>query len=40
MDIDYFEYVKKLIMVDNYSKWLDVEIVRHFDTQNTILYLS
>ena len=39
---DYFEYNKNefLIMVDSYSKWLDVEIVSHFDTKNAILCLS
>ena len=40
--IDYFEYNKNnfLIMVDSYSKWLDVEILSHCDTTNTTLCLS
>ena len=40
--IDYFEYNKNdfLIMVDSYSKWLDVEIVSHCNTKNTTLCLS
>ena len=40
--IDYFKYNKNnfLIMVDSYSKWLDVEIVSYCDTKNTTLCLS
>ena len=40
--IDYFEYIKNnfLIMMDIYSKWLDVEIVSHCDTKNIALCLS
>ena len=40
--IDYFGYNKNsfLIMVDSYSKWLEVEIVSHCDTKNTTLCLG
>ena len=41
VNLDYLKYNKNnfLIMVDSYSEWLDVEIVRHCDTKNTILCL-
>ena len=40
--IDYLKYHKNkfLIMVDSYSKWLDVEIVSDCDTENLTLCLS
>ena len=40
--VDYFEYNSNdfLIMVDSYSKWLDVEIIKTCDSKNTITCLS
>ena len=42
MHVDYFEYNSNnvLIMVDSYSKWLDVEIIKTCDSKNTITCLS
>ena len=40
--IDYFEYngINFLLMVDSYSKWLEVEMIRKCDTSNTIKCLN